>query len=526
MAYKQRQEPPPRVAPRRSYSSAERVRPRPKPKPPAPKRYRRAQPPAGGLFSTKLVVAIFFVFVFVYIGHSIWAFWTPSVDTMIVRMSTVVDPQSVTGVIIRDERLFYAEKDGTVEFWVQDNERVRVNTLVASVANQSMTEVANRELANIEAQALSLQAIRNVAETESVVQRLNSNMNNAVNARIHSFTLLNLSDIYTLRDDLNRVINTRNQININEGVGARASLAREQELSLSILGIYSRNMYAGVSGIMSRAIDGWETNLTIASIGDMTPEIMREVVESDAMLPSQVVQEGDALFKIVGNVWYIAAYMPNNMIYGFTANTNRMVYLLNASTGAYEPHSLRIQSIEHGTRYSMVIFRNTRYVINFMNQRSISIRTASGIQQGLKIPDTAIITNRYFQIPIGFIHGETVNYVLISTETGNISVPVTIDSFTEYYALVPATYDLTVDSLFVPRDPYGSHMLLSHEHLREVHGVFQNILGVAEFREINLGEGGFSGGFVLLDPALNPRINEFASIVTDASTVTAGQLIK
>ena len=527
MAYRQRQNSPERVAPRRQYPTAPpRPKARPKPKAPAPKLYRKVKPPTGGLFSTKLVVAIFFVFVFVYIGHSIWAFWAPSVDTMIVRMSTIEAPRAVTGAIIRDERVYHAEKDGTIEFLVQENERVRVRTHIASIADPAVIHAAGRELAAVEAQALNIQALRHITETDSIVQRLNSDINNTVNARIHNFAALNMSEIYSMRDDLNRIITTRNQININDGVGARASLAREQEHHMTILGTHSRNMYSVGSGIMSRAIDGWETTLTVASIAYLTPEQLHDIVEYDTPFPSQTVSEGDAIFKIVGNVWYIAAYMPNDMIYGFTVNTNRTVYLHNANTGNYEPHSLRIQSIEHGTRNSLVVFRNTRHVIDFMNQRSISIRTTSGIRQGLKIPDTAIAASRYFRIPIGFIHGDTDTHVLISTETGNVTVPVTMARVTEYYAYIPATYALTVDSLFVPSTPYGSHMLLSHEHIREVHGVYQVSLGAAVFREINLGEGGVNTGYVLLDPALNPWISEFAEIVTDESTVVAGQLVR
>ena len=528
MAYRQRQDsyirPDSRVksAPRRQNTTRDV-----KPKTPAPKRYRKTQPPSGGLFSAKLVIAIFFLFVFVYIGHSIWDFWTPGVDTMIVRMSTVDNPRSETGVIIRDERVHHAERDGTVEFWIPDNERVRVSTLVASVANPYMAQAAGRELAEVEATAMSLRNIRQpFTETESVIQRRNNIIESAVTARIHNFAALNLSEIYSLRDDLNRQINTRNQISIDEGITARDSLARDLERHTAILGAYSRNMYAEASGIMSRVIDGWETELTVASIRDLTPEILQQVTEYEAMVASRTVTEGDALFKIVGNVWYIVAYMPNDMIYDFVENTNRTVYLLNENTGSYEPHSLRIQSIQHGTRYSMVVFRNTRHVIEFMNQRSVSIRTSSGIQRGLKIPDTAITTRTHFRIPVGFIHGEISRYILISTETGNIMVHITVDEATAYYAYIPATYSLAIDSLLVPNDPYGSHMLLTHEHVRERHMVYLVRLGAAEPREIHLGEGGISAGYILLDPALNPGISEFAHIVTDATTVVAGQLIR
>jgi len=441
-------------------------------------------------------------------------------------MSTIEAPRSETGIIIRDERLYHAERDGNLEFWVPDNEWVRVNTHIASIQDPYVVQAASSELSNVEAAAISLQAIRPFTEAENFVQRLNNNMGRIVNSRMHSFTVLNMSDIYTLRDDLNREINTRNQISINDSVTARGSLAREQERHTAILGAHTRNMYAGESGIMSRLIDGWETELTVDSIGIITGDDVRRVADYDIIAPNQVVQEGDPIFKIVGNVWHIAAYMPNDMINDFTEGTNRTVYLLNATTGGYEPHSLRIRRIEYGTRYSLVVFRNTRHAADFINQRSVSIRTTSGIERGLKIPDTAIVTSRHYRIPHGFIHGEHMHHVLLSTEAGNITVPITIDEVTEDYVFVPITYDLAVDSILVPNDPDNFHMLLSQDHVRVRHGVYRVILGSAEFREVNLGENGATAGYILLDPALNPWVAEFSEIVTDASTVVAGQLVR
>ena len=482
------------------------------------------QPPTGGLFSAKLVIAIFFIFVFVYIGHSIWAFWTPSVDTMPIRTSTIDAPHSITGIIIRDEKVFFAESDGYIEFWVPDNERVRVGATVASIQNPEMVMAATQRLSMVEAQAIDTQSRRHL--TDTTVQSLNNNLNNMVNARIHNFASLNLSEIYSLRDSLNQVINTRNQININDGVAARDTLAREQELHTSVLEYNSRNMYAAASGIMSRIIDGQESNLTRASIGQLTQDDVRIVVDYDSLVPRQQVQAGDAAFKIVGNVWYVAADMPNNIISDFVEGTTRTIYLLNAISGEYEPHSLSIVSIDYGTRYSLVVFRSTRHVIEFLQQRNVSIRTTSGVQRGLKLPDTAIATRRYLRVPNGFIHGELERYVVAFGENGNTTIPVTVENTTDYNAYILPVPGLGVGSLLVPRNPEESHILLSQDHIHELHGIFLVRLGAASFRLVNLSESSVAAGYVLLNPAFNPDINEFANVVIDASTVVDGQLIR
>ena len=527
MAYRQRQSSYARQAPPRRQPQPERRRlaqqtkPRPKP------RIKPSQPTSGGLFSAKLVAALFFVFVFSYIGHSIWDFMTPGVNTMIVRMSTMESPRSIPGLIIRTESVHYADRAGNVEFWVQENQRIYVGAHVASIQDSGMVRSATAYLSGVETQALNLQTLRPASYgTAAGIQRFNNNMTNMINNNIHSFTALSLSEIYALRDNLSHTINARNQINIGDALAAREPLAREHERHMSAYGINSANMRARTSGIVSRFVDGREATLTLASISELTREDIRETTDYDIITPSQEVQSGDAVFKIVGNVWYIASYMPTDMIEGFTVGSMQNIYLHNDNTGNYEPHTLRIESIEYGARYSLVVFRNTRHVIDFISQRNISIRTSSGTQRGFQIPDTAILTRHHYRIPLGFIHGETERYVLIFTETGNIMVPVTYDESTDYHAYIPDTPGLTIGSILVPRDPYGNHFMLSDSYVRVIHGVYAVVLGAVAFRHIDLGDSSVEGGYVWLDPSLSHGISEFSNIITNASTVVAGQIIR
>ena len=486
---------------------------------------RSSQPSAGGLFSAKIVIAFFFLFVFVYIGRSIWVFWTPTVDTMTLRMSTIDVPMSATGVIIRDEQVFLADSDGHIEFRIPDNERVRVGAVVASVQDSYMVNAATVRLTSVESQIMDIQD-RRISSVDTEIQRLNNNLGNIANTRIHNFATLNLSEIYSTRDSLNQVINTRNQININDGVTARENLAREQERHSNAYQYNSRNMYAHVSGIMSRVIDGYESQLTMDLLNTITRDDARMIVDFDSVTSTRDIQEGDAAFKIVGNIWYIAADMPNEMVQGFVESTTRTVYLFNANTNVYEPHSLQVQSIEYGTRYSLVVFRSSRHVIEFLNQRNVSIRTASNASRGLKIPHTAIATERYYMIPSHYIHGIVDRYVVISNEGGDISIPITISEADDGIAFVLPATGLGIGSLLVPRDPSEPHILLSTEHIHEIHGIYLVRFGAAEFREVNIGSNYIDVGYILLDPVLNPGINEFANIVTDASMVVDGQLLR
>jgi len=528
MASKQRQE-------SRTRQAAPRRRPQPQPRvqqrrPVTKKTNRnRTRPPSKGPFSAKIVVALFFAFVFIYIGHSIWAFMTPSVNTMIVRMNVIEAPRSIQGVIIRDEQVHYADSAGYVQFRVQDNERVSVDTQVVSIVQDpASAQAAIGHLSGIESLALNTQDRRPATyATDSSVQRINNDLTNIVNGRIHSFTALNLSEIYALRDNVNQRINTRNQISAGSAIASREPLAREYEHHRAVLGASTRNMYAESSGIMSRLVDGYESSLNHTMLNSLTRDDIRIAEDIGTITPRAEVQAGEPVFKIVGNVWHIATYMPNDLVQAFSEGATRTVYLHNVNTGVYEPHNLRVERIDYGIRYSLVVFRNTRHVIDFINQRNISIRTTPGIRRGLSIPDTAVVTMRHYRIPFDVVHGVAERYVVISTETGTRRVPITFDEYTDYHVYIPAESGLAIGDLLAPRDPgVGSHELLTNENVRVLNGVYVVELGTVVFRAINLGNNSVDAGYILLDPALGQGISEFSNIVTNASTVVAGQVIR
>jgi len=439
-------------------------------------------------------------------------------------MNTVSDPRSVTGIIIRDEQVFYAERDGRLEFLVHDNERVAVGTLVANVQNPAMVGVATERLSMVEDQALDAHSRRYI--TDTTVQSLNNNLGNIVTSRAHNFATMNLSEIYALRDNASQVINTRNQISVNDGVASRENLAREQYRHTSVLEYNSQNMYASVSGIMSRIIDGKEYELNASQLNYLTSYDLRQQLENVALVPAQQVETGDAAFKIVGNTWYIAVELPTETIANFVQGTNRTIYLRNPSDGVYEPHSMRIHEINLGTRYSMIIFRSNRHVIDFIDQRSVSVRVSSGEESGLLVPETAITTRRHFRIPGAYIHGFYEHYVVISSAGETSSLLVTVENRAEGYAYLSIGTNLSLGSLLVPNSPDAPHMHLSSDHLQELHGIYLDRLGFARFAAINIGDSTMGGGYILLDPALNPGISEFANIVTNADSVVEGQLIR
>lgn len=483
----------------------------------------------GAGFSAHLVAGLFFVFVLVYMGRAAYGFFTPGISTEVVRLGTMDIQRTVTGIIIRDEEVFFADRAGHVYFDVGDFERVRGGVLVASIQDTAAMGNVTEEMTAAEDLIMSLQDMRHSTVVAPQVDRLNNNLRNLVNNNIHNFTTGNLTELHGLYESLSDVSMRRNNLIISENRNVRSEWGRALDQSEMHRRMHSSNIYATRTGVMSPIIDGAEERFTIDNMRELSREDLRATIDHSALVPSREVEEGDAVFKIVGNVWYVVAPFPTDMVQGWAQGQDRTVFVQNAVTGEYEPLVMRVESVNYGARETIIILRSTRNVISYLSQRNISIRTSDNISRGLKIEASAVATRSFYRIPRTHVHGSMDNYyVQHRTDYGLRSVPIEISDRTATHVdVMIETLDLFLGDVLAPVDLMGLYHILHESDIRNIHGVYRANMGYANFRVIHLDtELPENGGHILLDPGRNPEIREFDTIVTDASSVTHGQVVR
>jgi hypothetical protein len=222
----------------------------------------------------------------------------------------------------------------------------------------------------------------------------------------------------------------------------------------------------------------------------------------------------------VGNVWYIAAYIANELIQGFAVGQSRTIYAQSPVTGEFLPLAVRVHDLTPATRDSRVVFRTSRYVLDFINQRNVNIRTTQTVERGLIIPNTAVTSREYFVLPINFLHGVVEHSVLRYAGETNETVSVFVSDSAGVQVYITSDFlrvgDVLLDGLG------GFHTLTD---VRVVQGIYRANLGHARFRRIYTDELITErGGTTLLCPVRN-TLQEFDIIVVDALTVSEGDLI-
>jgi len=479
--------------------------------------------------SVALVAALFFIFVAMYMVRAVHNELTPSIAVEIVRMGNREAQRSVTGIIARYEEVIYAPRDGQVVWAVANTDRVRRGTLVAGIADVEATERITRDRRAIEEEMKILNERRHYSEADPAVQRINNTLRNAMNSNMHNFSTLNLAEINTLRDHLDNFTDTRIRMIVAASHGAvGVDISRQHDQLTAQLGMNSTNIYATRSGIMFHIVDMHENVVTPGNVTELSRQDVGVIVDHTTLFPAREVEAGDPVFKIVGNTWYVVAYMPNNMIEGFAEDTDRVIFVQNAITGNYEQMTMRIIHIEQFHLESRVVFRSSRNVMDFLNQRNISIRTTNDISRGLQVSTSAIVTKRFVRIPVTHVFEQGGYYVHIHDDYGLKQVPIDVSERADNYVYVlEETLDLAMGDVLIPASLYGDSFTITESAVRVEHGVFRTNFGYANFTPITLdGELSEIDTYTLLDPARNHNLRQFDPIVIDASTVVQGQIIR
>jgi len=513
---------------RRNHRPPRRQPPRNRPSQGIPINIRTASTRRKGMpVSITLIATLLFIFVLAYLVWAIHQALTPDIPTEAVLMSNMDEQRSISGMIVRTEDVVYAPIDGRFEATILETERVRQGTLVGSVRDVDAVTRIENDIANIEEDIRRLGSLRHFSESDATVQRINTNIHNAMNNTMHNFSATNMSDINNLYSRLVQLTYNRNQIVRNYDAGAVGDVGR-QLIQLQAAQDQNRiHMYAGGTGIMFQIIDGQE-HWNPGNMRTMSRYDVNQPVDYTLLFPIRDVEAGEPIFKIVGLAWYIVTFMPHEMAASFVEGTDRQIWVQNVQTGIYEPMTMRIVHAERRTAETKVIFRSTRNVIDFLGQRNVSIRTTDQISRGLKVSNSAITERRYIGIPITHVQANGSYFVHHLTEDGLRTVAIDVADRTEYMVYVrEETLPLILGDVLAPISLQGNNYTITESTVRLVHGVYLATRGYANFVTINLsGELSRGDGYILLDPAINPNLRQFDTIVTDATQVTDRQILR
>lgn len=477
------------------------------------KREPRDPPPRGRRAdrTDMIVVTISLVLFTLAIGGSLVRYMTRAQpEIAVVGYGSVNITRITNGIIVRDERLYTAPLPGEVVFHVADGERVRRGTEVSSIENSAGIIPLAARSDELSRRIIDMQGLReDISAVSNEVAAINENIRMDLDSRLISLSYGNREVLYNFRDSLEQNITLRNDRLLNENTGAVRMLADEHRQYASRIEENRAFIVATGGGIVSHTVDGFENVLNPRNLNDITREQTRMYVGRDSFVQNRAVDTGDAVFKIIeSNIWYIVAYIENDLTEGWINGSAVRLYI--EKRGGFVGHPFWVADIRAGENESFVVLRTDRQIQDFLGMRTVSFKTYDSIYSGLKIPETAIVERMFLKIPQAYVDVVRHNITVVTRRAGSTTEQVSINTKVlrgiyreEGYVYIMQDFDNIRRGdviLLGPEDETG-YMI---DELVSARGVFRTNTGVATFVSINT-EGMIRGdqGYVILNPDYN-----------------------
>ena len=333
-----------------------------------------------------------FAIVFLYLVITIISYFTSdTVSAYEVREGSIVRDNSYTGLVIRNETVVNAEEDGYVNFYQNENSKVKKGTRIYVLTPE--------ELNTSDVSAGSSQTVIN-DETQSgivlQVQNFNENYSNT-----------DFSSVYLLKDEITASL--QNELSQTRTEHLDAAVAESGQTAVT--------SSAARDGIVAYTIDGLE-ELTKDSFTEA--DFDRTDYESATVSDQMKISTGEPVYKLItGEDWSVIVRLEDDTARELMEKETTTLKVridkdsetLNAAFSVIE---------RDGNYYGCLDFDNS--MIRYAEDRYLNIELILEDETGLKIPKSAVVQEEFFVIPREYLTtggNSSASGVLKMDENGN-----------------------------------------------------------------------------------------------------------
>lgn len=330
-----------------------------------------------------------FLFMLLYIPSLLNWLSGNSITRDIIRIGTIEESINANGIIIRDEELLKApEIGGRYIAEIGEGERTPAYSPIATVLNNT-SDTLLQEMEEINAKIVKarIEKAEKVDFFSKDLEKLDEEIGLQVKNIITASNAQSFEDLRQYRSEIGRIVEKKAEIvgeNANDSY--ISSLKQQKETVQKKLNMNTVQVLSNISGIVSYAIDGYETVLTPQSLSDLGPKQLDSIQEeySQQQENDGRVIAGTPLAKIIkGTDIYIAATIK-------TERTNRLkvgdkiklrIYDIGLDTAGVITN---INKPDNGR--TVIAVRTNRGADILSAVREINVDFISKTEEGLKVP--------------------------------------------------------------------------------------------------------------------------------------------
>ncbi len=445
---------------------------------------------SGGKRHLKINIGlIIFIFIFLYmVAIGIMYLTKDHISFCEVQSGRIVDSDSYTGFIIRNENLVGAVRSGYISYFINDGDRAAKNSNVCMI-ERSQKDTGSDSTRDYTTYTFNDSDYSSIRELVTTFKK--------------NYSDNDYGDVYNLDYQLNSIVSqivSRNNINTMNTVSSG--------------GNYDI-MKASEAGIISYAYDRMEGY----SMEDITADLFtsRDYEKVQLAAGTWVESQSPAYKVIYDDNWQIMIYPTEEQLKKLKDLEKVDIVLTRDELTI----TADVNVFENDGK-TFVSFGLSNYMIRYCNDRYIDIEIVWDSHEGLKIPKSAITTKDFYMIPA--------EYLVTKDETSEKGFWVDTDEGPEF--IKPVIYSQNDDFCYVDCKDVSAGTVLRQSSSGETYtvsstaalkGVYNINKGYAMFRLIDvLYE---YGDYCIISNETNYGVTLYDHIILDGDSVSENQII-
>lgn len=442
---------------------------------------------------------IIFVLIFIFLGvQIIRSMKQTHVSVYEVQNSYIDTNISGNALALRQEQLVSTDTSGYVNYYIRNGQRVGKNATVYTLD-------ATGSLSDLIAEA----SVDGVSLNSAGYSEIKSSLSSFENY----FSDVNFSDVYEFKYDLSsEVLDIANSQILDQLTGTDGTGSAFHQIS------------SPESGVVTFYQDGYETK-TPADI--TASDFSTDSYTSTPLKTGEIVQAGSNVYKLItSEYWNLVLPLSAEDADRLKEDTRVTLYLPNVTHEVYGD----IEVIQNGDAYFANITLD-KLMVNYCEDRFVPIEIVMTKEEGLNIPNTAIVEKQVLRIPLDYLttgsNSSQAIYFNLRTldESGNLSITQIAPSI--YYKDDTYCYvnpdDFAEGSVLVKTNS-DETLALSDIGRETMTGVYNINRGTAAFERIHILTS--DEDFTIVEDKSPYSLSLYDRIILDASTVTEGQIIQ
>jgi putative membrane fusion protein len=287
--------------------------------------------------SIKIGTLILVVFLLIYLPSLLFLMFSNGVETDILKMGKIEEVQNLDGVFVRNEEIINSPDTGDCVMDAMEGERVpafyRIASVVKNVPISTYDELKKKELEITKAQNAQLDNVNTFSNDISkldndIIEKVKDLSENSIRGSLvdSNDTIISIDNIVYRKSGIFGD-SSKSAAYINKLKSEKAVI--ESKLKNNITEIRT-----GSAGLISYAIDGYETKLTPDFIRNATPKDLENITTKDTNRDFNVIdaEKGKPIAKLVKDLEnYFVTAVDENAVKAL--NIDRKVTLRINDTG-------------------------------------------------------------------------------------------------------------------------------------------------------------------------------------------------